>query len=79
MYLLTLTSTLASTDLALPHNTLTRALNSIYIQAPHTPLYEYNNFVAYYLATCQGLLALENVLLARPGDEMGGCDDSVKA
>lgn len=39
-------------------NCLIRALNSIYIQAPHIPIAEYTNFVAYSLATYQCLFAL---------------------
>ncbi|EDU43516.1 hypothetical protein PtrSN002B_003165 [Pyrenophora tritici-repentis] len=38
-------------------NCLIRALNSIYIQAPHVPMIEYANLVSYCLATYQCLLA----------------------
>jgi len=38
-------------------NCLIRALNSIYIQAPHVPLIEYANLVSYCLATYQCLIA----------------------
>jgi hypothetical protein len=70
-------STPEVTDLIILHNALIRAINSIYIQAPQIPLAEYNNFVAYCLATYQGLLALDNILTKSKG---AGChDDSVKA
>jgi hypothetical protein len=47
----------AATELTLIHNSLIRALNSIYIQSPHIPLDEYINFTSYALATYLGLRA----------------------
>ncbi|KAF2641954.1 hypothetical protein P280DRAFT_489333 [Massarina eburnea CBS 473.64] len=49
--------TSAASDLALLHNTLIRALNSIYIQAPHVPVPQYANFVKYSLAAHAALTA----------------------
>jgi hypothetical protein len=49
--------TQAATELTLIHNSLIRALNSIYIQSPHIPLDEYTNFTSYALATYLGLRA----------------------
>lgn len=46
--------------MVLVHNCLTRALNSIYIQAPHIPSSENKNFINYCLATYQGLKAHHN-------------------
>jgi hypothetical protein len=47
----------AALELTLIHNTLIRAINSIYIQAPHIPLSEYTHFSSYALATYLGLAA----------------------
>jgi hypothetical protein len=52
--------TRVATELALIHNCTIRALNSIYIQAPHVPISEYNNFLAYCQATYQGFDAHHN-------------------
>jgi hypothetical protein len=49
--------TLVASQMALVHNCFIRALNSIYLQVPHVPAIEYPNFVAYSLATYQGLMA----------------------
>ncbi|KAH7389879.1 hypothetical protein BKA66DRAFT_414180 [Pyrenochaeta sp. MPI-SDFR-AT-0127] len=49
--------TSSASEMALVHNCIIRALNSIYIQAPHVPSTEYVNFVPYCLATYQGLTA----------------------
>ncbi|KAF2864909.1 hypothetical protein BDV95DRAFT_508236 [Massariosphaeria phaeospora] len=49
--------TSVASDTALVHNCIIRALNSIYLQAPHVPISEYRNFVAYCLAAYAGLSA----------------------
>jgi hypothetical protein len=54
---------LVANEVTIMHNALIRAINSIYIQAPHVPISEHNNFVAYCLATYKGMLALETVWL----------------
>lgn len=43
--------------MALVHNCIIRALNSIYIQAPHIPVSQHQNFTRYCIATAQGLSA----------------------
>jgi hypothetical protein len=45
----------AALDLTLIHNALFRALNNIYIQSPHIPLFEYTHFSSHALATYLGL------------------------
>lgn len=47
--------TRVASEMTLIHNCLIRALNSIYIQAPHIPITEFPNFISYCLATYQGL------------------------
>jgi hypothetical protein len=47
--------TAAASEMALVHNCIIRALNSIYMQAPHIPAAEHTNFVKYCMATYQGL------------------------
>ena len=47
----------AASEMALVHNCIIRAINSIYIQAPHMPVTEYRHFVKYCLATHEGLTA----------------------
>jgi hypothetical protein len=49
--------TMVASEMALVHNCIIRALNSIYLQAPHVPASEHANFIAYSLATYQGLMA----------------------
>jgi hypothetical protein len=49
--------TRVAVEVVVIHNCLIRALNSIYVQAPHIPLSEYNNFTTYALATYRGLVA----------------------
>ncbi|PSN74859.1 hypothetical protein BS50DRAFT_479999, partial [Corynespora cassiicola Philippines] len=44
-----------ASEMALVHNCLIRAFNSIYIQAPHVPASEHKSFVAYCLAAHAGL------------------------
>ncbi|KAH7066936.1 hemerythrin HHE cation binding domain-containing protein [Paraphoma chrysanthemicola] len=49
--------TAVASEMALVHNCIIRALNSIYLQAPHVPASQHANFVAYSLAVYQGLMA----------------------
>jgi hypothetical protein len=46
-------------EITLAYNCLIRALNSVYLQAPHLPLREYSNFSAYSLAVYNGLKAYD--------------------
>lgn len=46
-----------ASEMALVHNCIIRALNSIYLQSPHLPTSEYFNFTHYCLATYQCLCA----------------------
>lgn len=50
-------------------NCLIRALNSIYIQAPHVPMVEYANLVSYCLATYQCLLAQLGTGFTKEGED----------
>lgn len=47
--------TKVASEMALVHNCIIRALNSIYIQAPHVPASQYPNFISYSLSVYQGL------------------------
>ncbi|KAF1954692.1 hypothetical protein CC80DRAFT_416794 [Byssothecium circinans] len=47
--------TRAASEKALVHNALIRALNSIYIRAPHVPITDYPNFMKYCLAAHEAL------------------------
>lgn len=49
--------TLVASDMALVHNCLSRALNSIYLQAPYIPPSEHANFTQYAIAAHIGLKA----------------------
>ncbi|KAF2034083.1 hypothetical protein EK21DRAFT_43314, partial [Setomelanomma holmii] len=46
-----------ASKMAIVHDCIIRALNSIYLQAPHIPASEYPNFIAYSLAAYRGLCA----------------------
>ncbi|EFQ94537.1 hypothetical protein CFE70_004344 [Pyrenophora teres f. teres 0-1] len=50
-------------------NCLIRALNSIYIQAPHVPMIEHANLVSYCLATYQCLLAQLGTMFQKEKEE----------
>lgn len=47
----------AASEMALVHNCIIRALNSIYIQSPHIPASEHTNFLSFCQATYKGLVA----------------------
>ncbi|KAF2247120.1 hemerythrin HHE cation binding domain-containing protein, partial [Trematosphaeria pertusa] len=49
--------TFCASEMALVHNCVVRAFNSIYLQAPHIPVSEYANFVHYCIAAYDGLKA----------------------
>ncbi|KAJ4986351.1 hemerythrin HHE cation binding domain-containing protein [Stagonosporopsis vannaccii] len=47
----------AASEMALVHNCIIRALNSIYNQSPHIPASEHTNFLSFCQATYRGLVA----------------------
>ncbi|KAF2740761.1 hypothetical protein EJ04DRAFT_424222 [Polyplosphaeria fusca] len=49
--------TVTATEMAMVHNCIIRAFNSIYIQAPHIPTRDQKSFIAYMMAAYQGLEA----------------------
>jgi hypothetical protein len=60
----------ATSEKAVLWNCLIRALNSIYVQAPHIPITEYSNFVNYSLATYKCLLVVLDGKLERDGGKL---------
>lgn len=54
---LPLSYTIVAIELTTIHNIFIRALNSIYLQAPHIPHSEYSDFTTYSLAICRCFVA----------------------
>ena len=65
------TSSSAASEATIIHNCIVRALNSIYIQAPHVPMSEYNNFIAYCLSAYDCLSAYLKTNLDAKSKEWG--------